>query len=118
MHLFRFLLWVLMAALPLQGTAGASLLHCAGTADHTAAAESHDHRRAHADHEHAVQDDGAADSEPSANSDPMHSCCTVGATARTLAVTVMERVPTGKVHPADIAVRTRFVLLPDKPPRA
>ncbi|MET0963900.1 MAG: hypothetical protein ABWY05_13955 [Noviherbaspirillum sp.] len=66
--LTTFLLWLLIAALPLQGFAAAVQASCAATAHH-AAAQVYAPAQSNAGHEHSAHHDSAAASETGAGHD-------------------------------------------------
>ena len=144
MSRFRLILaWLLMAALPLQGMAAASMLFCGSAtaariakssghgSHHQAATPKHDH----AAHGHAVPDAGRAASDATSaegasgdlkvkTSQNGHacpicaSCCQAGAVGGFAAFPQLSAPP--GIEPAHPLVRvvSRTTHLPDKPPRA
>jgi hypothetical protein len=109
--------WLLLAALPLQGFAAATMLFC-GTG---ASASHHDHSM-HA-HTHAATGERAADagSEPV---DAAHSCGVCASCCHSVAITEFTPfaafVPLPQVHAAEpfVLIHARAASVPDKPPRA
>lgn len=133
-----FIAWLIAAALPLQGIAGASMLLCGQPA--AAAAAVHEDAAAHADHHahgyasHALPDEAEAqpglaaavdESQASAAHDPhghscsiCASCCHVLAMAETVTPLVPSGLPSAALAQPSAPVTTRASPLPDKPPRA
>jgi hypothetical protein len=129
MHRFvkTFLLWLLLAALPLQGLAAAMQSSCGPTKHHdapsaiaSAQSQSDHHHDVHADHAagHALADHPAPGEHASASCSACSSCC-VGAIA----------LPAGSmaapVYRAAVPVAIAFPLLladfipggPERPPK-
>ena len=108
MRRFRlFLAWLLLAAIPLQGMAAASMLFC-GSQAHEAAAAAHGHDSAHdhgdvASHVHGDAHDGATVGHTDVTCSVCASCCSGAAISEAAAI---------------VAVRLRATPPPDKPPRA
>ncbi len=142
------LVWLLMAALPLQGTAAASMLFCgsqsaariAQAASHHGHHESmettaHDHaahgqdESAHASHEpqeagHAVDQVAAHSAEASGETAQSHSCPVCAACSQAQAVGGFDSLPlaspapSAQPSPPAVRIASRALTLPDKPPRA
>lgn len=119
--------WLVMAALPMQGIAAASMLFCDQAAHSTAQQQaSHDH----ASHDHGHDQDHAAhghDGDDGAQASPLGddhacpicaSCCNLLALsdAPTLSLDSARPAPPPLQGPARVA--TREAPAPDKPPRA
>jgi len=138
---FRLLLaWLLLAALPLQGWAAATMLFC-GPAQRTAvvaqshlpadAASHHDMDTAHHDmqpphaqHHVAPGDMGGADDGAQPVADGSHTCGVCAACCHGVALAQTQQWPSVSPAPeADhgeplVAVLARPSPVPDKPPRA
>lgn len=136
------MLWLLMAALPLQGLAAATWLHCAGQASPAASAEpAHPHGAAGAQGRHvhgpahvhdAAPQHGAAAMAPGvqASSNPgdwpgldhecgvCAACFSVVAPLPILQVLQVAAGPTVVAVLTPLAPHSRAPTLPDKPPRA
>ena len=127
MSIFRLLVaWLLMAALPLQGLAAATMLHCDQAIAAVAAAAHEDHG-AHADHGHhqAEAPDGhAADHADAATaSDADHKCpicalCQVMAVPQSTPILPWADPPSAELPQPCVPALTRAPPRPDKPPRA
>lgn len=135
MALFRSLLaWMLLAALPLQGFAAASMLYCGpvGSAQHRPAAMADAAQDHHADavekHEHAsIGNPAEATDAPSTSSalpDLTHkcgvcaSCCHGVGIAETPFLLSVAPAPQRPWQQPFVAVHSRPAPVPDKPPRA
>lgn len=142
------LAWLLMAALPLQGMAAASMLFCGsqaqarltqgasqqghhGAMDIGAAHDhaSHGHGTAHGSHGHSPAAAGADQAGSQAppgdeGSSQSHSCPICASCSQAQAVGGFDRLPITSAAPAvapsqpPVRVPTRTLTLPDKPPRA
>ena len=128
------LAWLLMAAVPLQGWAAATMLFC-GPAQRTVHAHVHeagdgaDHHAVHAAHQHGAQaqnDAGnhSAGSHPQASGGDSHACSACAACSHSVAL-AQTRLPAAvsDVPRAELAEPLAAVLaqpspVPDKPPRA
>ncbi len=136
MSLLRLaLLWLVMAALPLQGFAAASMLFC-GPSGHASAAQqdSHDHASHSQDggHKHDAAHADTASSQPqeggpqtgAATVDDGHSCpicascCNLVALSETPALHLSTDAPRSPPLEGPSRVLTRDAPTPDKPPRA
>lgn len=141
MSLLRLVIaWLVMAALPLQGLAAASMLFC-DQATHATASQQvgHDHAshgHAQAGHDRDAQDHhGPADAEASPSADPGEhaagslvddghgcpicaSCCNLVAASETPTLMADASPPAGLPAQGDARVSTRHEPQPDKPPRA
>jgi hypothetical protein len=122
--------WLVLAALPLQGFAAASMLLC-GTGSRqeaqvqvqvqTTPGAQHDH--ATHDHEHGVQAQKSADGGKQLP-DASHSCGVCGSCCHSAAITETPRLlALAPLPPADAAepfvrIEPRPSTVPDKPPRA
>lgn len=123
---FRLLLaWLLMAALPLQGFAGAAMLFCGGVpAHHVQATGMHDHaghdHMAHARSDADAQDRADAKQLPSA----LHTCAICAACCHAVAITQADpavplpAVPSPLLQAALGPMHSQPARVPDKPPRA
>ena len=133
-----FVAWLIVAALPLQGIASASMLLCGQPP--AAEAAVHEDAAAHADHHghahasHALPDEAdaqpalaaAADESQASASHDHHghscsicaSCCHVLAMTETVAPLVPSELPSAALAQPSAPVTTRASPLPDKPPRA
>lgn len=127
--------WLVMAALPLQGIAAASMLFCEQAAHSTVSQPSgHDH----ASHSHGG-DDGSAKAEQSAKQDVQQadasqgkaglvddghacpicaSCCNLVALSETAALSFGGDSPLAQPLQGPSRVISRDAPTPDKPPRA
>lgn len=128
MSRFRILFaWLILAALPLQGFAAASMLFCGMDARHEAQAQvqtmpaGHDH--AMHSHEHGVKAQKSADSGtqlPGAS----HSCGVCASCCHSAAITETPRLlalgPLPPAHAAEpfVRIEPRPSTVPDRPPRA
>lgn len=123
--------WLLMAALPLQGLAAASMLFCGSqAAAPVAQAASHQGHHASMDmpaHDHAVHGhEGAHAAQPEADHDAAqsHSCPVCAACSQAQAVGGFDSLPLASPAPSaepsqpPVRVSSRALTLPDKPPRA
>ena len=128
----RLAVWLLALAIPLQGLAAATMLHCtplradaiahAGHAHHGSSAAGH-----HA-HEGAAADAQAASAAPhdhgSGVTPSVHKCsacaaCNVGVGLPSTLAALPEPPAEPAAHPAPASVRTAFLTPgPDRPPRA
>lgn len=140
-----FLGWLLLLALPLQGLAAVSMLHCGsgqgsaevswtapGPQHHSrhgdqAAAAPHDPSHQHADHHHAV--DGADNeagnpADAGAMPDAGHKCSVCATCCHSAAISDTAGIPATAAAPQAVrvepfvAVQSRPGSVPDKPPRA
>jgi hypothetical protein len=127
--------WLVMAALPLQGIAAASMLFCAQAAHATVSQPTgHDH----ASHRHGG-DDGSAKAEQSATQDGQQadasqgksglvhdghacpicaSCCNLVALSETSLLSLAGDSPVAQPLQGPSRVISRDAPTPDKPPRA
>ena len=127
MSLVRLVIaWLVLAALPLQGMAAASMLFC-GEAGHAALAHepSDDHASHHHDgDEHVVadranHDDAQASAATGGHACPVcAACCNLVALAPAPRLHLDEASPIARPLPGTPRVLTRVTLVPDKPPRA
>ena len=121
--------WLLIAAVPMQGFAAASMLLCGAGSEHqhtaTMASETHDHAAMYshmgdADLSHAH----AAHPAPDASPDTGHTCSICAACCNGMALVGLNHLAT--VAPAPqaqlaepfVLIHTRATPVPDKPPRA
>ena len=131
----RFLmLWLLMAAVPLQGLAAASMLYCGMGAQHGAAhsmavaatlgpdptSHGHDHER---DHGAMAKAEKSADGQqqlPGAE----HECSVCAACSKAVAITTVASnvgampLPQAELAEPFVLIQRRSAPVPDKPPRA
>jgi hypothetical protein len=126
------LAWLVMAALPLQGFAAASMLFCGGgPAARASQAHGHASHPGHGDHAHhaaAPSDSGhdhAAHADAKAGDDKQgHACAVCASCCQVVAVNSFEPSPQVTAPPGaqpphpHVRVATRTATLPDKPPRA
>lgn len=135
MRSFRvFLAWLVMAAIPLQGLAAASMLYCgmgahdAGTAMASvdapargSAAGGHEHSQ----HGHAVAVEAkkVADDVKQKLPDAAHKCGICASCCHSLAITefpqtvVFAPLPQAELADPFVVIHTRPTLVPDRPPR-
>lgn len=123
--------WLLIAAVPMQGFAAASMLLCGTGSEHqhtaTAASEPHDHAAMHGhngddteDHVHTH----AADPAPGASPDADRTCSICAACCNGLAlvgvnhIAAMAPAPQAELAEPFVRVHTLPSPVPDKPPRA
>lgn len=120
--------WLLIAAVPMQGFAAASMLLCGAGSEHqhtAQASEAHDHAVMHshtgeADLSHAHAAHPAPDTSPDAD----HTCSICAACCNGMALVGLNHMAT--VAPAPqaqlaepfVLIHTRATPVPDKPPRA
>ena len=122
--------WLVMAALPLQGMAAASMLFCGQAAHTTVAAHgAHDHAThalggsAHAHHGHVDAHASPADAGE-ATADDGHacpicaSCSNLVALSEPPSLSLAAHVPASQPSHGASRVLTREASTPDKPPRA
>ena len=137
MSLLRLVLsWLVLAALPLQGLAAASMLPCGQAAQMAVSqAMSHDHEGAD-DHASSAHDGGGlaqhikAGEQPdgqqgeAAEGDDGHacalcaSCCNLVGLSPATTLSLAGHAPVPQPLPGPSRVRTREARAPDKPPRA
>jgi hypothetical protein len=140
----HFLLWLLMAALPLQGMAAASMLFCgsqaAARAVHAASAQghlghhspmqpAHDHASHGHETHHDVQNQAAAGIDPLSDvflddgSMQSHACPVCAVCSQSHAVGGFDSLPLASTGPfaepwqPQVRLSSRTLTLPDKPPR-
>lgn len=121
--------WLVLAAIPLQGFAAASMLFCGMGPGHQATlqvqaqvGEHHDHARGQ--HDHAVKEKAAqpADSQPQLP-DASHKCGVCAACSHSVAITQTPRVlalappPHARATEPFVLIHPRPSTVPDKPPR-
>jgi hypothetical protein len=125
-RLWVLLTWLVMAALPVQGFAAASMLFCAAATgdskvEWTQAVPSSHHARD--GHSHAT-DPAAKDVQGSGSSvDAAHECALCASCCHSVAITEFPMVAVTaapRAEPADVSVSmpSRASPVPDKPPRA
>lgn len=133
------LVWLLMAAIPMQGFAAASMLFCGVGGERTqvqAVAETHAHpesRHVHAaaQHDHSSHDYGMSDSHGSSATDAKngahdagHKCSICAACCNSVAIIGINLVitaapaPQAKLAEPFVLILARATPVPDKPPRA
>lgn len=134
MSIFRLLVaWLVLAALPLQGVAAASMLFCgqaatAGAAvDEAHAGHDHGHHAAAAAHDgHAADavDHGSVDHGAADHGDPDHKCPVCGGLCHAVAIPETAPVlpwadaPSADLPQPGVPALTRAPPRPHKPPRA
>lgn len=132
MSLLRLLVaWIVMAALPLQGLAAASMLFCGAApaassahADHHGADGGHHAHAAASGHEHAAAGHHGAPGDGQEAAEAGHSCPICASCCQLMAVGGFEALPQVSAAPAiepsapPVRVTTRAASVPDKPPRA
>lgn len=120
--------WLLIAAVPMQGFAAASMLLCGTGSEHQHTAqtsESHDHAAMHshtgdAEQSHALAAHPAHDASPDAD----HSCSICAACCNGMALVglnhmaAMSPAPQAQLAEPFVLIHTRDTPVPDKPPRA
>ena len=126
--------WLLIAAVPMQGFAAASMLFCGMGAQHQHAAtagETHDHAAMHrhggddaedqsATHVHAHAADPAAGASP----DAKHTCSICAACCNSVALVGLNQMaavapaPQAELAESFVLIHTLPSPVPDKPPRA
>lgn len=121
--------WLVLAALPLQGFAAASMLYCGmGAAGHGAAAQvqamTPDHHD-HAAHNHApvakvekTADGKAQLPDSSHKCGVCASCCSSAAITETPRVLAITQLPQSEAAAPFVPIHPRPSPVPDKPPRA
>lgn len=127
MSRFRlFLVWLVMAAIPLQGMAAASMLFC-GMGEHPSSARSAVSDHDHSKHSHAGQ---AQQVEKTAHDrsvnlpDTGHKCAVCASCCNSVAITefpplaAFEPVPQAELAEPFVLIDARPSPVPDKPPRA
>lgn len=128
------LAWLLMAAVPLQGWAAATMLFC-GPMQPAVHAPAHkaggqaDHRASHEPHapgvhaQHAAHEDGAGD-HPHPVGDESHACSACAACSHSVALAqtqlpaAVSDIPRDELAEPLVAVLALPTPVPDKPPRA
>ena len=117
MSRIRLLLaWLVMAAIPLQGFAAASMLFCGAAAGQGTAVVA----MADGPHDHAAHRHGDGDAAGKAS----HSCATCATCCHSAAITETPRVPALPPLAGTLAAQPFLLILarpsavPDKPPRA
>jgi hypothetical protein len=128
--------WLVMAAVPLQGLAAATMVFCGGAhhgqAAQVSSAESGMHEHANgAEHDHAAttaasEDDGASVQAPASKALPdanhkcgvCSSCCSGVAIAQSLSSAAFMPLPQAELAEPFVLIHAPPSQLPDKPPRA
>ena len=131
MSIFRLVIaWLVMAALPLQGMAAASMLFCGQAAHTTMAAQGPDEHASHtlggSDHAHNGHVDAQASPAGAgeATADDGHacpicaSCSNLVALSETPSLGLPAEIPASRPSHGASRVLTREASTPDKPPRA
>lgn len=128
MSRFRlFLAWLVLAAIPLQGLAAASMLFC-GVGEnhaqaHAAAAPDHDHSK----HSHAAPveiEKASGDHSGKQLPDAMHECGVCAACCHSVAIAespqpvALAPAPQAELAQPFVLIHARPSPVPDKPPRA
>ena len=127
MSIFRLLVaWLVLAALPLQGAAAASMLFC----DRAGAAVAHAAvQEEHADHDHSHHQVSAHEGHAAEHEDPAapghgdHKCpicalCQVVAIPESMSIVPSADSPSADLPQPRVLALTRAPPRPDKPPRA
>jgi hypothetical protein len=130
MSRFRlFLAWLVLAAIPLQGLAAASMLFC-GMGEHHAAAAVAKHDGAgehdHSQHSHATEgeleqatvDTGKNLPDTSHKCPVCASCCSSVAITEFPQLAAFEPLPQAESAEPFVLIHARPSQVPDKPPRA
>ncbi|MDO8458936.1 MAG: hypothetical protein Q7T07_18710 [Burkholderiaceae bacterium] len=120
--------WLLIAAVPMQGFAAASMLFCGMGAQHQHAAEAsepHDHATPHSHTSDAAQGHAqAADPAQGASSDTGQKCSICAACCSGVALVGLDQVlamtpaPQAALAEPFVLIHTLPTPVPDKPPRA
>jgi MinD superfamily P-loop ATPase len=122
-----FLAWLIMAAIPLQGLAAASMLFCATGEHHaaaqvTAAIDQHDHsKHGHADEvpsKQAVDESGKKLPDLTHKCSVCASCCSSVALTESPQLVAFAPVPQAELAEPFVLIHARPAQVPDKPPRA
>jgi len=133
--IWPFMIWLLALALPTQGLAAATMLHCAPQRSETApslhAGHAHHgagaHDSAHAQHHHtAATDPQAADDDADAGNvkTPLHKCsacatCCIGLALPPSAQSLPGPLAAATARPEAATVHAAFLTSgPERPPRA
>jgi hypothetical protein len=115
MSRFRlFLAWLIMAAIPLQGMAAASMLFCGMGAHHGPAQVAVQAEAGH--HDHAQHGKKSPDS--SHKCPVCASCCHGAAIAQFASLAVLAPAPQAESAEPFVLIHARPSPVPDKPPRA
>lgn len=128
MRFFRvFLAWLVLAAIPLQGLAAASMLYCGmgahpGAQAQSAATAQHDHSQ----HGHGVDRDASnsVDNVQQKLPDAAHKCGVCASCCHSVAITELPHTPVfaplPQVEWAEpfVLLHARPAVVPDRPPRA
>ena len=126
LHLHILLAWLLMAAVPMQGFAAASMLFCGKGVQHVHAAAdattTHDHSmHAHAGETHHHASTAATGHKPSKST---QTCSNCAACCNSVAIMGLQQViaagpaPQSQLAEPLALIQTRPSTVPDKPPRA
>jgi hypothetical protein len=125
MSILRLLVaWLVMAALPLQGLAAASMLYCDQAAAAVAAVHDehadhdHDHHQASARDGHEADHSDAADSGHGDHKCPICALCQVVAIPESTPIIPWADSPSADLPQPRALALTRAPPRPDKPPRA
>jgi hypothetical protein len=121
--------WLLIAAVPMQGFAAASMLFCGMGAQHqhtAQASEPHDHVAMHGHSGDAAQGHHAhaTDPAPDASADADHTCSICAACCNGMALVGVSHMaavaPAAQAELAEpfVLIHTLPTPVPDKPPRA
>lgn len=120
--------WLLIAAVPMQGFAAASMLFCGMGAQHQHAAEAsepHDHATPHSHTSDAAQGHAqAADPAQGASPDTGQKCSICAACCSGVALVGLDQVlamtpaPQAELAEPFVLIHTLPTPVPDKPPRA
>ena len=124
-----FVIWLLAIALPAQGLAAATMLHCAPQRSHatSSAHPGHEHLGAATSHHHASEHDAvdqgyAGDGKHNVKT-PLHKCsacatCCIGLALPSAAQAMPEPLAAPTARPEPAVVHAAFLTSgPDRPPR-
>jgi hypothetical protein len=124
------IVWLLAVALPVQGLAAATMLHCAPQRSHTTSSSApagHEHHgAAHAQQHHdaSAHDHGSTSDHHASVKTPLQKCsacatCCIGVALPSSAQSVPEPLAAAGARPEPVLVHAAFLTSgPDRPPRA
>ena len=132
MSRFRlFLAWLVLAAIPLQGLAAASMLFCGMAAHHAPAQVAAAKQDVAGEHDHSQHSDAAevqvektADDSGKQLPDVTHKCAVCASCCNSVAITefpplvAFAPVPQAELAEPFVLIHARPSQVPDKPPRA
>ncbi len=119
-----FLAWLLLAALPLQGLAAASMALCQQGHDAVASAPAAGHHGAAHDHDGAAAADSHDHQDQANDADADHRCMVCGTACHAVAIAsepvhwLPAPAPRAPLDEAFVRIASRPAPVPDKPPRA